>query len=40
MTRTKPESLPPNLPEIDPPASCRSDNPTAINGGKGDACVI
>jgi len=31
---------PPNLPEIDPPASFRSDNPTAINGGQGDACVI
>jgi hypothetical protein len=31
---------PPNLPEIDPPASFGSDNPTAINGGQGDACVI
>jgi hypothetical protein len=31
---------PPNLPEIDPPPSFGSDNPTAINGGEGDACVI
>ncbi|HEU4644440.1 MAG TPA: FecR domain-containing protein [Burkholderiales bacterium] len=32
--------LPPNLPEINPPASFGSGNPTAINGGRGDACVI
>ncbi|MEX2198869.1 MAG: FecR domain-containing protein [Burkholderiales bacterium] len=32
--------LPPNLPEINPPASFASGNPTAINGGRGDACVI
>lgn len=31
---------PPNLPEIDPPASFGSDNPTAINGGQGNACAI
>lgn len=31
---------PPNLPEIDPPASFGSDNPTAINGGQGSACAI
>lgn len=32
--------LPPNLPEIDPPASFGSDNPTTINGGQGNACTI
>jgi hypothetical protein len=31
---------PPNLPEINPPASFGTGNPTAINGGKGDACAI
>jgi hypothetical protein len=31
---------PPNLPDIDPPASFGSDNPTAINGGQGNACAI
>jgi hypothetical protein len=31
---------PPNLPDIDPPASFGSDNPTAINGGQGSACAI
>ena len=31
---------PPNLPQIDPPASFGSDNPTAINGGQGSACAI
>jgi hypothetical protein len=31
---------PPDLPEISPPASFGSGNPTAINGGKGDACAI
>ncbi|MGD9953588.1 MAG: FecR domain-containing protein [Burkholderiales bacterium] len=31
---------PPNLPQIDPPASFSSDNPTAINGGQGSACAI
>jgi hypothetical protein len=31
---------PPNLPEIDPPASFGSDNPTSINGGQGNACAI
>lgn len=31
---------PPNLPDISPPASFGSDNPTAINGGQGSACAI
>ncbi|MGE0388425.1 MAG: FecR domain-containing protein [Gammaproteobacteria bacterium] len=31
---------PPSLPQIDPPASFGSDNPTAINGGQGNACAI
>lgn len=31
---------PANLPEVDPPASFGSDNPTAINGGQGSACAI
>lgn len=31
---------PPNLPDVDPPASFGSDNPTAINGGQGSSCAI
>ena len=31
---------PPNLPEIKPPASFGSNNPTAINGGEGSSCTI
>lgn len=31
---------PPNLPDINPPASFGSDNPTAINGGEGSSCTI
>jgi hypothetical protein len=31
---------PPGLPDIDPPASFGSDNPTSINGGQGSACAI
>lgn len=31
---------PPNLPDVNPPASFGSDNPTAINGGQGSACAI
>ena len=31
---------PPGLPDIDPPASFGSDNPTTINGGQGSACAI
>jgi len=31
---------PPNLPDVDPPGSFGSDNPTAINGGQGSACAI
>jgi len=31
---------PPNLPDVDPPQSFGSDNPTAINGGQGSACAI
>lgn len=32
--------VPAGLPAIDPPASFRSGNPTAVNGGQGDACTI
>jgi len=31
---------PPNLPDIDPPPSFGSNNPTAINGGQGSSCAI
>lgn len=31
---------PPNLPDINPPASFGADNPTAINGGEGSSCTI
>lgn len=31
---------PPNLPEINPPASFGSDKPTPINGGAGSSCTI
>lgn len=31
---------PPNLPDINPPASFGSGNPTAINGGQGNVCAI
>jgi len=31
---------PPNLPDINPPPSFGSDNPTAINGGQGSSCAI
>ena len=31
---------PPNLPDVNPPASFGSDNPTAINGGQGSSCAI
>jgi NADPH-dependent 2,4-dienoyl-CoA reductase/sulfur reductase-like enzyme len=31
---------PPGLPDIEPPASFGSDNPTTINGGQGSACAI
>jgi hypothetical protein len=31
---------PPNLPDIKPPQSFSSSNPTTINGGQGNACAI
>ena len=31
---------PPNLPDINPPASFGAENPTAINGGEGSSCTI